>query len=109
MAGVYKIATLNDNGMSSRVGMRMLDEFIHKQEINILLLQEVTHAEFGMIRGYMAHTNVGIHNHGTAMLTREQVTLTNIMRLPSGRSMVACYRGCVCVCAHVCACVRVCF
>jgi len=51
--------------------MRMLDEFIHKQEINILLSKKVTHAEFGMIRGYVAYTNVGIHNHGTAMLTRE--------------------------------------
>jgi len=71
MADVYKTAMLNDNGMSSGVEMRMLDEFIHKQEINILLSKKVTHAEFGMIRGYVAYTNVGIHNHGTAMLTRE--------------------------------------
>ena len=92
MADVYKIATLNVNGMASGVGMRMLDEFLHKQEIDNLLL-EVIHTEFDMIRGYMAHTNVGIHNRVTAMITRERVTLTNIMRLLSGRRMAACYRG----------------
>jgi len=31
--------------------MSMLDEFLHKQEIKILLLQEITHTEFDMIRG----------------------------------------------------------
>jgi endonuclease/exonuclease/phosphatase family metal-dependent hydrolase len=72
--------------------MRMLDEFLHKQEIDILLLQEVTHTVFDMIR-YIAHTDVGIHNRSTAMITREHVTLTNITRLLSGRNMAACYRG----------------
>jgi hypothetical protein len=58
--------------------------------------KKVTHTEFDMIRGYMAHTNLGIHNRGTAMITREHVTLTNITRLLSGRRMAAYYRG-VCV------------
>jgi exonuclease III len=75
MADIYKMATLTVNAVSSGVGMRMLDEFLHKQEIDILLLQEVTHTEFDKIRGNMEHTIVGIHNGGTAMLTREQVTL----------------------------------
>jgi hypothetical protein len=60
----------------------MLDEFLHKQEIDILLLQEVTRAEFDKIRGYMAHTIVGIHNRGTGMLTREQVTLPTSQGCP---------------------------
>jgi hypothetical protein len=51
MVDIYKIATLGVNGMSSKMGMSMLDEFFHKQEIKILLLQEVTHIEFEMIRG----------------------------------------------------------
>jgi len=37
--------------------------------------------------------NVGIHKRGTAILTREKISLTNITRLPSGRGMAACYRG----------------
>jgi hypothetical protein len=62
--------------------MRMLEEFLHKQEVDILLLQEDTHTEFGMIRGYKAHTNIGINNRGTAMLTRELITLTTSRGYP---------------------------
>jgi len=47
MADIYKIATLDVNVMSA-VGMRMLGEFLHKQKIDIPLLQEVTHTEFDM-------------------------------------------------------------
>jgi exonuclease III len=89
MADVYKIATLSVNCISLGMGMRMLEEFLHKQEVDIILLQEVTHTESDMIWGYKAHTNIGINNRGTAMLTRELITLTNITRLPTGRSMAA--------------------
>jgi len=37
----------------------MLNEFIQEQEIDIILLQEVTDTDFEMIRGYTAHLNVG--------------------------------------------------
>ena len=40
MAEIYKIATLNVNGMSSSMRMKILEEFLHNQEIDILLLQE---------------------------------------------------------------------
>jgi endonuclease/exonuclease/phosphatase family metal-dependent hydrolase len=73
--------------------MRMLEEVLCKQEKDILLLQEVIHMDFDTIRKYKAPTNVGIHNRGTAMLHREQLTLTIITRLPSGRGMAVCYRG----------------
>jgi len=56
MADVYKIATLNVSGISLGMGMRMLEEFLHKQEVDILLLQKVTHTTFDMIRGYKAYT-----------------------------------------------------
>jgi hypothetical protein len=72
--------------------MGMLNDFIHKQEIEIILLQEVTHTDFELIRGYTAHLNVGTNKRGTAILTREQTTLTNIMRLPSCRGMAASYQ-----------------
>jgi len=72
--------------------MGMLNEFMYKQEIDIILLQEVTHADFEMIRGYTAHLNIGTNKRGTAILTREQISLTNITRLPSGRGMAASYQ-----------------
>jgi exonuclease III len=93
VADTYKIETLNVSGMSAMTRMRMLADFLRKQEIDIILLQEVTHNDFDLIRGYNAYTNVGVNKSGTAILTREAIQLTNITRLPSGRGMSAFYRG----------------
>jgi len=93
MVEIYKIATLKVSGMSSSMRMKMLQDFLHKQEIDILLLQEVTQHDVDIIRGYNAHVNVGTHRRGTTMLTREQISLTNITRLTSGRGMAPSYRG----------------
>jgi exonuclease III len=84
------MSTLNVNGVSAMMRMR---KFLHKQEIDILLLQEVTHTDFNMMTGYNAYTNVGINKRGTAMLTKETIKLTKITRLPSGRGMAAYCRG----------------
>ena len=93
MAEIYKVTTLNINGMSAGGRMRMLNEFMQEQEIDIILLQEVTHTYFDMIHGYTVHLNIGIKKRGTAILTREQITLTNVTRLPSGCGMAANYQG----------------
>jgi exonuclease III len=71
MAETYKIATLNVNGMSSGMRIKMLEDFLHKQEIDILLLQLVTQHDFDVNRGYNAYIKVGTQRRGTAMLTRE--------------------------------------
>jgi hypothetical protein len=71
----------------------MLAEFLHKQETDIILLQEVTHNDFDITRRYNAYTNVGINKRGAAMLTRETIHLNKITRLPSGWGMAAVYRG----------------
>ena len=52
MAEIHKIATYNINGMSAGDKMTMLNEFLYKQEIDIMLLQEVTHTDFDSVRGY---------------------------------------------------------
>ena len=46
-----------------------------------------------MVRGFIVHLNIGINKRGTVILTREQISLTNITRLPSGRGMAASYQG----------------
>jgi hypothetical protein len=61
----------------------MLAHFLHKKEIDLMLLQEVTHNDFDLIRGYNAYTNVGVNKRGTAIPTREAIQLTNITRLAS--------------------------
>jgi len=35
MAGIFKVATLNINGIMAEGRMGMLNEFMHKQEIDI--------------------------------------------------------------------------
>ena len=48
----------------------MLGDFLHKQEIDIIFLQEVTQPILHTLRGYAAHTNVGTNGRGTAIVTR---------------------------------------
>ena len=93
MANIYRIATLNINGMSSPTRLAMLGDFLHKHEIDIIFLQEVTQPILHTLRGYAAHTNVGTNGRGTAIVTREHYTLNNIVRLPSGRGMAADFQG----------------
>jgi len=54
----HNIATLNDNGMSVIMRLPMPTVFHHKQEAEVLLLQEDTPIEIDLLRGYNAYTNV---------------------------------------------------
>jgi hypothetical protein len=45
------------------------------------------------IQGIAAYSNIGTSRRETAMLTREHMPLTNIVRLPSGRGMAADLQG----------------
>jgi exonuclease III len=84
-----KIATLNINGMSLPTKLRMLAEWLGRQDVDVILLQEVTTPEVGQIRGYTAYYNVGTTMRGAAIITRNTLQLTNITILPSGRAMAA--------------------
>ena len=55
----------------------MPTEFLYEKEIEIILIQEITPTEFGLISGYSAYTNVGINKRGAAMFSRETIKLTN--------------------------------
>ena len=41
----------------------------------------------------MAQTNIGTTGRGTAILSRDQLQLTNIVRLPTGRGMAASFQN----------------
>ena len=88
----YKIAPLNVNGMTSTTRLRMLADFILKEETDAILLKEVSRIDFDPIREYKACTNVGMNKRGTAMPTTESLRLTYITNLPSGWGMSAQYR-----------------
>jgi exonuclease III len=87
MPEIYKIATLNINGMATPPRIAMLEDFLQKQEIDIILLQEVTRPVFDDIRDFAFYTNVGTTGRGTAILTRDHRRLTDIVCLPTGRGM----------------------
>lgn len=54
MVESYKIATFSFNGMAAQPRIAMLEDFLHKQEIDIIFLQEVTRLVFDDIRGFVA-------------------------------------------------------
>ena len=57
--------------------MLLPTEFLHKQETDVILLQEVVPIEIELIRGYKAYTNVGIIKPGNAVPTRQIIKVTN--------------------------------
>ena len=89
MAEIFKIATMNINGIKATGRMRMLHEFIQRKELDIILLQEVTHHDFEIIQEYDAFLNVGTNRRGTGILSRQKIPLSNITRIPSGRGIAA--------------------
>ena len=71
----------------------MLNEFCNHHDIDILLLQEVTHHNFDTILRRKKYLNVGTERRGTAIFTKEHIHLTDIKYLPSGRGMAGRYRN----------------
>jgi exonuclease III len=67
----------------------MLSDYCHAHDIDILLLQEVTHDQFEEIHNRNIYVNIGTEHRGTAIVTKESITLTDIQRIPSGRGIAA--------------------
>jgi len=67
----------------------MLEEFIRKRDVDIAILQEVTSVHNINIKGYQTIDNVGTARRGTAILTRDDLQMHRIRRLPSGRKLAA--------------------
>ena len=84
---VIKVAALNINGMTALTRVGMFTDFIHRQDLDIIFLQEVTNPDKLQISGYALHHNVGTTIRGTAILVRNEMTLTNIHKMPSGRAI----------------------
>jgi len=88
-----EIATLNINGITARTRVGMLADFIRRHDFDIIFTQEVTSTEVMNVRGYNAHLNIGASIRGTAILAKSTLHLTNIITLPSGRTIAADYKG----------------
>jgi exonuclease III len=89
MEYTYKIATLNINGISAVTRIRMLEDFLYKHDLDLILLQEVTDNTISKIQRYTPYINIGSEGRGTAILAKDCYTLTNINRIPTGRGISA--------------------
>jgi exonuclease III len=85
MEYTYKIATLIINGISTIKRIRMLQDFIYKHGLDLILLQEVTDSTISNIQRYTAYINIGSKGRGTAVLAKDCYHITNIQRIPTGR------------------------
>jgi hypothetical protein len=70
MEQTYKLATLIINGMSNDDKIRMLNDFLHKNDIDWLLLQEATTDKINNIPNYVCHSNIGTNGRDTAILEK---------------------------------------
>ena len=66
MPEIYKNATININGIATPPRIAMLEDLLQKQEVEIIILQEVTRHVFDDIRGFTVYTNIGTTGRGTA-------------------------------------------
>jgi exonuclease III len=73
-----KIATLNINDMSSPMKLQMLKEFISRQNVDVIFLQEVATDDVGQIRGYTSYYNIGTTVRGITVVARNTLQLKKI-------------------------------
>ena len=78
MSYTYKLVTLNINGIASNTRIRMLEDFLWRQDVDFALLQEVKHKTTDTIKHYTAYGNTGTNNRGTAILAKTGLPITNI-------------------------------
>ena len=91
MTYIYRVASLNIDGIANDTRIRMLTDCLWTNDIDIALLQEVTGPQLDSIRRYTKHVNIGTDRRGTAILTKGGLILTDVRCLPSGRGMAAMY------------------
>ena len=78
---------MNINGINAGTRIRMLNDYCHTHDIDMLLLQEVTHDRFDEIVHRNVYINVGTETRGTTIITKENIQLNDIIRLPSERGI----------------------
>ena len=65
--------------MTSPTRIAMLDALLRRQEIDIILVQEVTYHVLNDFQGYTTKYNIGANRRGTAIMARDGINLENIL------------------------------
>jgi endonuclease/exonuclease/phosphatase family metal-dependent hydrolase len=69
--------------------MGLLGDFLWKNDVDVALLEEVTHKNFDAIRVYTATVKKKKEKRGTTILTKDRLSTANVKRLPSGHGITA--------------------
>jgi len=91
MTYTYRIVNLNINGSTSATTLQLLEDFLRKQEVDIALLQEVTPGANVNYSGYHCYVNIETSARGTAILSKIELPLHDVRRIPSGRGIITQY------------------
>ena len=67
----------------------MLEEFLHRHDVDIILLQEVTNGDKLVFKGYQSIINIGTLGRGTAILYKLHLQLYRFERIPTRRWIAA--------------------
>jgi len=70
-----KTATLNINGMTSPTRITMLDALLRRQQIDVILVQEVNCHVLNDFQGYTTKYNIGANRSDTAIVARDGINL----------------------------------
>jgi len=88
--------TLNINGIENHTRLRMFGEFLHRHDVEIALIQEVTNGNNLAVKGYQSIVNFGTLRRGTAIIHKLHLKLHRLQRIPTGRGIAA-YLGSTCL------------
>ena len=91
MGHINTTATLNINGSYSQEKQLMIKDLIYKNDVDIIFLQEMVKECPGKNPGYTALYNIDTEKLGTAIITRDSLSVTNPEKLPNGRGMACRY------------------
>jgi len=80
--------TLNIIGIENSTRLRMLDNFVHRHDVDIALLQEVTNGGRLLVKVYQSIINVGTLVRGTAIPHNLHLQLHKPKRIPTGRGLL---------------------
>ena len=56
---IYKVATLNINGITQHTSLKMLEDFLMRHDIDLDLLQEVTCPQLDILSRYAQYIHIG--------------------------------------------------
>jgi hypothetical protein len=92
-AYTYRRDSLNINGIATPPRNRLLEDFLHRNDIDLMCIQEITNINIKEIKHYEAHVNIGEKGRRMALLVKEAYILSDVWHMQSGRGISANFHG----------------